>query len=134
MPVPAYLKATNLFSFTPTSRDGAKDPKQKNQLCYGWNLYGSNTEVLKEINNHVQLKYLLKAYQLFPNKENFFIKPENDIPTAYAFNRLAGTQDLIEQIKSGKTEAQIRASWQPALKEFKEIRKKYLLYKDFTKN
>jgi uncharacterized protein YbbC (DUF1343 family) len=124
----------SLFSFTPTSRDGAKDPKLKDQLCFGWNLYNSNKEVLKEINNHVQLKYLIKAYQLFPNKENFFIKPKKDIPTAYAFNRLAGTQDLIEQIKSGKTEAQIRASWQPALDEFKEIRKKYLLYEDFSQN
>ena len=123
----------NLFSFTPTSRDGAKDPKLKDQLCYGWNLFGSNTEVLKEINNHVQLKYLIKAYQLFPDKENFFIKPKKDIPKAYSFNRLAGTQDLIEQIKAGKTEAQIRASWQPALKEFKIIRKKYLLYPDFDK-
>lgn len=125
---------TNLFSFIPTSRNGAKDPKLKDQLCYGWNLFGSNKEVLNEIDNQVQLKYLIKAYQLFPDKENFFIKPKKDIPTAYAFNRLAGTQDLIEQIKSGKTEAQIRASWQPALKKFKEVRKKYLLYEDFGKN
>jgi hypothetical protein len=34
--------------------------------------------------------------------------------------------------RDGKTEDEIRASWQPALNKFKQIRKKYLLYDDFT--
>lgn len=123
----------NLFAFTPTSREGAKDPKLKNQVCYGWNLYNSNNKkVLKEIDNKVQIKYLMQAYQLFPDKENFFrqnkLKNGN---TVYAINRLAGNKELVEQIKAGKTEAEIRASWQPKLDEYKKIRKKYLLYPDF---
>jgi uncharacterized protein YbbC (DUF1343 family) len=120
-----------LYAFTPTSRDGAKEPKLKNQLCYGWNLYGTNEEILAKIDNKVQIKYLLDAYKLFPDKENFFRKPQSGRLTDYSFNRLAGSNELMEQIKAGKTEKEIRDSWQPKLDAFKVIRKKYLLYTDF---
>jgi uncharacterized protein YbbC (DUF1343 family) len=121
----------NLYAFTPVSMDGAKDPKLKNQLCYGWNVYGTNEEVLKKINNHLKIDLLIKAYQLYPDKENFFLKPKVDKPTNYFFNKLAGNNDLMEQLKAGKTEKEIRASWQPKLDTFKKTRKKYLLYDDF---
>ena len=121
----------NLYAFTPTSRDGAKEPKLKDQLCYGWNLFGSNEQVLQQVNNKVQIKYLLDAYQLFPDKENFFIKNKSGNPLYNSFNRLAGSNELMEQIKAGKTEKEIRNSWQPSLDTFKKIRKKYLLYVDF---
>lgn len=121
----------HLYAFTPTSRYGAKEPKLKDQLSYGWNLFGTNEEVLERVDNKVQIKYLLEAYQLFPDKENFFIKPKNGNATSYFFNKLAGNSELMEQIKAGKTEAEIRQSWQPKLDLFKKIRKKYLLYPDF---
>lgn len=121
----------NLYAFTPVSTDGAKDPKLKNQLCYGWNVYGTKEAVLQKINKHVQISQLIKAYTLFPNKDSFFLKPKIDKPTSYAFNRLAGTNELMEQLKAGKPEKEIRASWQPKLEAFKKIRKKYLLYDDF---
>jgi uncharacterized protein YbbC (DUF1343 family) len=35
----------------------------------------------------------------------------------------------MQQIKEGKTEREIRASWQPGIEKFKKIRVKYLLYK-----
>ena len=38
---------------------------------------------------------------------------------------------LMEQLKNGQSAVAIRASWQPGLIAFKNIRKKYLLYKDF---
>jgi len=122
---------THLFSFTPTSREGAKDPKQKDKLCYGWNLYGTNAQVLQQINNHVQIKYLIEAYRLFPDKDSFFNKPKNGLIKSYGINKLVGNDDLIQQIVEGKSEAEIRASWQPKLRAFKVIRKKYLLYPDF---
>ena len=115
---------SNLFSFIPTSRDGAKEPKLKNKTCFGWNLYGSNESILKELGNKVQIKYVLDAYKAFPDKENFFTG---------SFNRLAGNQELMDQIKTGKSEIEIRNSWEPKLAEFKKIRKKYLLYPDFEK-
>lgn len=114
----------NLFSFTPHSTEGAPNPKYKDQVCYGWNVSGTSEEVLKMIDGRLSLKYLLQAYQLFPGKEFFFNKNKG-------FNRLAGNDELMEQIKDGKTEKEIRASWQPRLSGFKKIRKKYLLYEDF---
>ena len=44
------------------------------------------------------------------------------------FDKLAGTELLKQQIISGKTESEIRKSWEPGLSEFKTTRKKYLLY------
>jgi uncharacterized protein YbbC (DUF1343 family) len=37
----------------------------------------------------------------------------------------------MQQIIDGKTEEEIKTTWQPKLQAFKEIRKKYLLYDDF---
>ncbi len=64
------------------------------------------------------------AYKLFPDKENFFLKSDH-------FNHLAGDDVLMQQIKGGASEKEIKKSWEPALSEFKKVRKKYLLYKDF---
>lgn len=115
--------AKTMFSFTPVSTTGAPDPKHKGKLCYGYNLSGSPEQVLKAIDNRIQLNYLLEAYKLFPDKENFFRKDNG-------LNRLAGTDELMQQIKDGKTEEEIRKSWEPKLNAFKTIRKKYLLYPD----
>ena len=112
----------NLFSFTPVATEGAPNPKHKGQVCYGFNLSGTPEQVLKMIDNKVQIKYLIEAYKLFPDKENFFNK---------GINRLAGNDELAQQIKEGKSEEEIRKSWEPKLGEFKKIRKKYLMYPDF---
>lgn len=126
------LKEKYNYSFTPISRDGAKDPKLKNELCYGYNLYNNNfAKTRKKVDNKIQLKYIIDVYKKFPEKNNFFIKPKTDVPTNYVFNKLAGNSLLMQQIKDGKTEKLIRKSWEVDLKKFKEIRKKYLLYKDF---
>ena len=119
-----------LYSFTPRSKPGASEPKFKDQLCYGWNLYSANDT---GTNTQLQLKWLLQAYQLFPDKENFFLRPKKSDPKPqdYSFNRLAGNSELLQQIIDGKTEEEIRKSWQPKLDAFKKIRKKYLLYPDF---
>lgn len=46
-------------------------------------------------------------------------------------SKLAGNNLLWEQLMLGVSEDAIRKSWEPALTEFKKIRKKYLLYDDF---
>jgi len=120
-----------LFSFTPMPTAGASSPKLNGSKCYGWNLHGTNEQVLHQINNQIQLKYILEAYRLFPEKESFFLQPKSKKPTDYFFNKLAGNNELMAQIKAGKTEPEIRKSWQPKLQAFKKIRKKYLLYPDF---
>lgn len=114
----------NLASFTPGSKEGAKNPKLLNQQCYGWDLRGTPDEILKKIDNRIQLKWLMEAYRLFRQKDSFFLK-NNFI------NLLAGNDVLAKQIKEGKSETEIRKSWEPALSQFKKARKKYLLYEDF---
>lgn len=121
----------NLYRFTPTSREGAKEPKLKGQVCYGWNLSGTPGEVLQQVDDQLQLKWLLQAYKLFPDKEAFFLKTRSGNSVDYFFNRLAGNATLMKQIKEGVSEKEIRKSWEPALTKFKQTRKKYLLYEDF---
>jgi uncharacterized protein YbbC (DUF1343 family) len=120
----------NLYKFTPIEREGAKDPKLKNQVCYGWNLYDTPEKVLEKVNGRMQLSWLINAYKLFPDKEHFFRAPTKDpqLEENYSFNKLAGNSTLIKQIKAGLSEDEIRRSWEPALTKYKEIRKKYLLY------
>ncbi|MEP6674269.1 MAG: DUF1343 domain-containing protein [Ferruginibacter sp.] len=114
----------NLFSFTPKPNAGAKSSKNFYQVCYGWDVSGTNETILKKIDNSIQLKYFIEAYKLFPGKDSFFLKTN-------FINKLAGNDAFAQQIKAGKTEAEIKASWEPALSDFKKMRKKYLLYKDF---
>jgi uncharacterized protein YbbC (DUF1343 family) len=126
---PSYSK--NLFSFVPKPNEGAKNSKHYGKTCYGWDLSGSPEAVAEEVGNKVQLKWLLDAYNLFPNKDSFFILPKSGKMEESFFNKLAGNNQLWQQVKAGKTEAEIRKSWEPALVEFRKTRKKYLLYPDF---
>ena len=101
------------FSFTPIPNFGAKDPVHNGTLCFGEDL----TEIRKV--HRLELKWLLKAYENTADKTVFF----NDF-----FTKLAGTKKLREQIEAGMTEKEIRKTWQEGLEQFKEVRKKYLLY------
>ncbi|HLZ85793.1 MAG TPA: hypothetical protein VKQ52_01080, partial [Puia sp.] len=79
-------------------------------------------DVSKATGNRLSLEWLLRAYALFPDKEHFFSGNGSH------FDRLAGSSLLRQQLRDGLTEEQIRGSWEPALGNFKTIRKKYLLY------
>ena len=114
----------NLYAFTPQPNEGAKSSKHYGEVCYGWDLSGPIDEVLQKVDGKIQLKWILEAYKLFPNKDSFFLK-NNFI------NRLAGNDVFKQQVIDGKTEEEIKKSWEPALTEFKAIRKKYLEYEDF---
>lgn len=111
----------NLYAFTPKPNEGSKSSKCFYQQCYGWHISGTNEEVLKKLDGKIQLGYLLEAYRLFPGKDSFFLK--NNF-----FNKLAGNDILMKQVKQGLSEAEIRKSWEPGITAFKAIREKYLLY------
>lgn len=110
------------FTFVPTATTWSDSPLYKNQVCHGWNLAGNKKEVLKKINKKLQISYLINSYRLYPDKKHFF----------EGFNYAAGNSLLAEQIKAGKSEAEIRKSWKTQLIKFKKIRKKYLIYRDFV--
>ena len=119
-----YIVMDSGFTFTPVSMPGATDPPSKGQLCKGYDLRKANKDLNTEMKG-LNLKYLRKMYAQSTDKEKFF-------SNAGFFDKLAGTDMLRKQIIEGKTESEIRASWQPALKEFKVMRRKYVLYKDFA--
>ncbi len=120
------LIANKGFEFTPTSRAGAKEPKLKNKICYGWDL--SERSAPK---NKIDIELFIEIYDAFPLKDSFFVASPGKNTTNYFFNTLAGNASLMQQIQTGVSAKQIRASWQKGIVKFKEIRKKYLLYKDF---
>ena len=70
---------------------------------------------------------LLQSYifAMYKNRRNN--NYEENLRNDY-FTKLAGTEELRKQIEQGNTEKQIRASWEPALSNFKTMRLKYLLY------
>lgn len=111
----------NMFTFTPKPNAGAKSSKCYYQTCYGWNF--TPTAQRKKF-DRIRIDYLINAYHAFPGKDTFFLK--NNF-----FNKLAGNSTLMEQIRKGTTEKEIRESWQPGIDRFKAIRKNYLLYPDF---
>ncbi len=121
----------NLYAFTPNPTEGAKSSKHYGTVCYGWDLSGPLEEVEKKVGGRLQLGHLIKAYEAFPKKDSFFIMPKSGKDEESFFTKLAGTATLMKQIRSGRSEEEIRRSWQPALDSFKAIRKKYLLYPDF---
>jgi len=104
------------FKFKPESIPGMSvKPPLENKVCYGVDLRN------EKVNRELSLKYLIKFYHEFPDKEKekFF--------TSY-FDKLAGNKILKEQIKQGMSEDKIKDTWQKDLKTYKEKRKKYLLY------
>lgn len=121
----------NLYSFTPVPRPGATSSKHYHQLCYGWDVSGTIDDVLQKTDKKIQLQWVINAYKLFPEKDSFFIVPKSGNMDQSFFSKLAGNGDLWKQIRDGKSEEEIRDSWEPQLTKYKQIRKKYLLYKDF---
>ena len=104
------------FDFTPEAVPGATDPKYKGQKCYGKDYRTLSRAPAFTINP------VIEFYNKSGRNENFF----NDY-----FNKLAGNDELIEQIKAGLTEEEIRISWLEELSRYKNMRKEYLLYPDF---
>jgi uncharacterized protein YbbC (DUF1343 family) len=121
----------SLVAFTPQPNAGAKNSKHYGKICYGWDLSGTPEEVLAITKGQIQLKWLLEAYRLFPEKDSFFLLPKSGDIKASFFNKLAGNNDLWQQVRSELSEEAIKKSWEPGLTQYKQIRKKYLLYEDF---
>lgn len=106
------------FKFTPKALPCFdKNPLQKDKVCYGVDL----REI--SVNKGLDLSYLISFYKKSGLGAKFFKSPQ-------FMNLLSGTNKLQQQIIAGASESTIRKSWQTGLKEYKEKRKKYLLYED----
>ncbi len=114
------------FSFTPESIKGMSEtPLHQDKLCYGLDLRKYNTNKIRN-SGKLNLSWLMEFYKAYPYKEKFFdYKQSRQMGN---FDKLAGTETLKQQIIDGKTEEEIRQSWEPGLSQYKIMRRKYLLY------
>ncbi len=108
--------------FTPVASPGAKFPKHENIECKGRDLTMLTKGELHQ-QGKLDLSYLIDSYNNLKNQNLSFFNDNN------FFEKLAGTSDLRTQIKAGKTEEEIRATWREGLEGFEKVRRKYLLYK-----
>ncbi|MFT4523043.1 MAG: hypothetical protein ACI8ZN_001995 [Bacteroidia bacterium] len=112
------------YSFTPKSIPGVSDdPKYEGKLCTGIDLgeFG-NTYIVSS--KRIYLDWLALFYKSNGDAEN------GEYFKSF-FTKLAGTPELQKQIEAGKSQNDIYASWAPGIRDFKIVRKKYLLYSDF---
>lgn len=108
------------FSFTPESRDGAKNPPQLGKLCHGVDLSKMAEE--DAIAQGINLEYVIDAYRnLTKNGKDFYLKSN-------FFDKLMGTTAVREMIEKGMSAEQIKATWADDVERFKLQRKPYLLY------
>ncbi len=113
----------DLYSFKPAPNEGAKKPKLEGETCYGYDFSQDDIKELRE-KKMVDLSILQEFYSKLEMGDSFFLK-NNFI------DLLAGNSHLKDEIKEGVSMDEIREGWEPALSEFKEMRKQYLLYTDF---
>lgn len=120
------LKGIYTFSFTPTSIKGmAETPLHMNQVCYGIDLRNYDVSKLRQ-SRKINLEWIMELYKAYPYKEKFFDSSlSREMGT---IERLIGVASFRQQIIDGKSEAEIRASWEPGLNDYKKMRVKYLLY------
>jgi uncharacterized protein YbbC (DUF1343 family) len=120
------LKGKYTFSFTPKSIKGmAETPLHKDQESYGLDLRNYDISNIRK-SRMLNIGWLIELYKAYPVKTDFF---ENKLSKEMGnFNKLAGVYTLKEQIIAGKSEQEIRSSWEPGLSEYKLKRAKYLLY------
>ena len=107
--------------YTPQIKIGEdSNPRHKGKLCYGTD-YTSVSLPKRQIALGPLLDYYRKADSLGLQLIN----------QRQLFDLLAGTKKLRQQLSSGLSEDEIRASWQAGLKAFQAKRARYLLYTDY---
>lgn len=120
------LKGQYDFSFTPVSLPGmAETPLHMNQACYGLDLRQYDINQLRA-SGKINISWMMELYKAYPDKEKFFDYHQSK--EMGSIDKLAGTTLFKQQIMAGVSEDSIRRSWEPGLSQFKEMRKKYLLY------
>lgn len=122
------LKGIYQFSYTPVSIKGmAETPLHMNQVCYGLDLRTYDVGLLRK-SRQLNLQWMIELYNAYPYKEKFFdSRLSKEMGT---IERLVGVASFRHQIMEGKSEKEIRDSWEPGLSNYKKMRLKYLLYPD----
>ena len=105
----------------------AETPLFMNELCYGLDLRNYDTELLRK-SKQINLQWIMELYKASPNKEQFFDSKLSNQMGLIEYR--VGSGLFRQQIIDGRSEKEIRDSWEPGLTEYKKMRKQYLLYPD----
>lgn len=111
------------FTFTPKSKVGAGSPKHENVTCNGYDLSLFGDFYMRDT-KQIYLYWIVSTLSQYKNNSNFFTRSN-------FFDLLAGTNKLRKQLEKKIPLSDIKKTWEDDLKNYKEIRSKYLLYKDF---
>lgn len=108
------------FEFTPQSRPGAKNPPLRGRRCHGRDLRSIPDDTI--IARGLDLEYVIDAMrhvELKGKDKKFF--------TSF-FDKLIGNTSVRRMLEQGKSAADIKATWQSDVEEFRRLRRPYLLY------
>ena len=72
------------------------------------------------------IRWMMELYNAFPDKKRFFDFTQSK--EMGSIDKLSGSTLFKQQIIAGTSEEEIRKTWEPGLRNFKVMRKKYLLY------
>ncbi|MFR9503773.1 MAG: DUF1343 domain-containing protein [Rikenellaceae bacterium] len=107
------------FEFTPQPLEGFdKNPLQRGVKCYG--------EDLREVTPPEG--FSLSLFIDFMNRSGEGV---DIISSTQLFNMLSGDSSLKGMLASGMSEEQIKATWSEELDEYRVMRERYLLYRDY---
>lgn len=115
------------YSFIPKSMDGAKNPPQEGQTCYGLDLSEIPVEQIWE--EGIQYEYLIDAYNTLKETNpsvNFW--GNKDKNGHYWIDLLMGTDSVRLLIEQGADAGTIKASYEEEVSQFLKQRQPYLLY------
>jgi uncharacterized protein YbbC (DUF1343 family) len=105
--------------FTPTTLPAmATAPIFQDTKCYGIDINVVDPAIFNSVETGLTVLYYLN--KMYP--DSFSVQPKS-------IARLWGSNYLNDQLKEGKTPAEIVESYQSELEQFLQIRKKYLIYK-----
>ncbi|WP_126243833.1 exo-beta-N-acetylmuramidase NamZ family protein [Chitinophaga rhizosphaerae] len=120
------LKGKYEFSFKPVSIPGKSEtPLHQNETCYGLDLRTFDISPWRK-RGQLNISWMIELYKAYPDKSKFFDRSLS--AQIGSIDGLVGTREFRRQIEAGLSEAEIRKSWEPGLSQYKQMRKKYLLY------
>ncbi len=108
----------NPISFTPVSLPGvAVENKYMNQQIHGLDLIVTDRDALRPLGAAVYLLYTLK--KLYPEQ----------IELGEYLEKLIGISSFRRSINDLRSPGKILEEWEPGIREFEKVRRKYLLYR-----
>lgn len=111
------MKAPGLFTFTPTSRPGARKPPLMGRSCRGVDLRQIPSDTL--IARGVDFTYLIDAYERMGRPAKFL---------SSFFELLVGNDSIRKLIAEGADAATIKASWREEAADFARRSRQYHIY------